>query len=92
MIADSGLVILSAGTDGIDGPTEAAGAFVDGASHRRAKESGLDAGEYLRANDSYTYFKRLGDLLVCGPTGTNVMDLKVAVTSSLLNNSRLLQD
>jgi glycerate-2-kinase len=92
MIADSSLAILSAGTDGIDGSSNAAGAFVDGTSNRRAKESGLDARAFLRANDSYSFFERLGDLLVCGPTGTNVMDLKIAVISVLSDRSWLLQD
>jgi glycerate-2-kinase len=92
LIADAGLTILSAGTDGVDGPTDAAGAFVDRTSDRRAKECGLDARAFLRANDSYRFFDRLGDLLVCGPTGTNVMDLKIAVVSTLSDSSALLQD
>ena len=71
--------ILSAGTDGIDGPTDAAGAFVDGESGRRAGEHGLDAARCLRKNDSFSFFNALGDLLRTGATGTNVMDLKIAV-------------
>jgi glycerate-2-kinase len=82
MIADTRLAILSAGTDGIDGPTDAAGAFVDGTSVHRAKASGMEATVFLHANDSYTFFLRLGDLFACGPTGTNVMDLKIAVVST----------
>jgi hydroxypyruvate reductase len=87
MIADTRLAILSAGTDGIDGPTDAAGAFVDGTSAHRAKASGMEARAFLHANDSYTFFHRLGDLFVCGPTGTNVMDLKIAVVSTEPANS-----
>lgn len=79
------IAILSAGTDGIDGPTDAAGAFADGTTIRRGAGLGLNAGAWLRNNDSYTYFDTLGDLIRCGPTGTNVMDIKLAVgpTSAL---------
>lgn len=72
-------VILSAGTDGTDGPTEAAGACADGETARRAKDLGLDAEAALADNDSYHFFRRLGDLVVTGPTLTNVMDLRVAL-------------
>ncbi len=71
--------VLSAGTDGIDGPTDAAGAFVDGSSAARAKQFGLDPTAYLRDNDSYSFFDKLGDLFRPGPTATNVMDLKIAI-------------
>jgi glycerate 2-kinase len=71
------LVILSAGTDGTDGPTDAAGAFADGETIRRGKTLGLDARAFLNENNSYSYFERLDDLLITGPTGTNVMDLRV---------------
>ena len=78
-IAADGWVVLSAGTDGIDGPTDAAGAFVDGSTAARAKAAGVDP-EIMRArNDSYGFFDRLGDLFRCGPTGTNVMDIKIAI-------------
>jgi glycerate 2-kinase len=73
------VVVLSGGTDGIDGPTPAAGAFVDGRTWSRASAIGLTTEEFLRRNDSYGFFRRLGDNLVTGPTGTNVMDLKVAL-------------
>lgn len=76
----SGIAVLSAGTDGIDGPTEAAGAFVDGASQARALRRGLVATDYLRRNDSFNYFRQIGDLFTVGPTGTNVMDVKIALT------------
>ena len=71
--------LLSAGTDGIDGPTDAAGAFVDGGTVRRAQACGLDLASALAENDSYRLFKMLGDLFTPGPTGTNVMDLKIVL-------------
>lgn len=74
-----GVVALSAGTDGTDGPTDAAGAIADGATVRRAKEMGLDAEGYLRENDSYHFFAPLGDLVRTGPTCTNVMDLRLVL-------------
>lgn len=71
-------VFLSAGTDGIDGPTDAAGAFADGNSIARARALGLRfVSSFLRDNDSHTFFQKLGDLLITGPTGTNVMDLQI---------------
>jgi glycerate 2-kinase len=73
------VVILSGGTDGSDGPTDAAGAFADGTTVRRGKALGLDAQTVLRNNDSYNFFKPLGDLLITGPTFTNVMDLRVVL-------------
>lgn len=79
-LAGTPLAVLSAGTDGIDGPTDAAGAFVNGSTLRRSRERGLDLDEALRNNDSYTFFAALGDLFRCGPTGTNVMDLKIALS------------
>lgn len=78
-LAGEPVAVLSAGTDGIDGPTDAAGAFVDGATQSRAAASGLDPDRALADNDSYSFFDRLGDLLRTGPTGTNVMDLKLAI-------------
>jgi hydroxypyruvate reductase len=71
------IVILSAGTDGTDGPTDAAGAFADGETVQRAKALGLDPWGSLEGNDSYPFFQALGDLLITGPTGTNVMDLRI---------------
>jgi hydroxypyruvate reductase len=73
------VVILSGGTDGTDGPTDAAGALADGETVRRAKELGLDAEYHLRENDSYHFFEPLGDLLITGPTYTNVMDLRLVI-------------
>jgi hydroxypyruvate reductase len=74
-----GVMILAAGTDGTDGPTDAAGAFVDSTTVKRGKKKGLDALDYLRRNDSYSYFNALGDLFITGPTRTNVMDMVVAL-------------
>ena len=73
----SGITFLSAGTDGTDGPTDAAGAFVDGQTVATAAGAGITAGEYLKNNDSYTFFSRTGGLFITGPTGTNVMDIQI---------------
>lgn len=70
-------VILSGGTDGTDGPTDAAGALADHLTVSRAKELNLSADHYLAQNDSYHFFKQLDDLLMTGPTRTNVMDLRI---------------
>jgi glycerate 2-kinase len=70
-------VILSAGTDGADGPTDAAGAIVDGTSLTRAQTLGLDAAALLANNDSYHFFEATGDLIKTGPTGTNVADIQL---------------
>ena len=70
-----GIVALAAGTDGTDGPTDAAGAVVDGASAGRARERGLDPRASLDANDSNPVLAAIGDLVVTGPTNTNLLDL-----------------
>lgn len=72
-----GVLALCAGTDGTDGPTDAAGAIATGKSVARAARLGLDPAKYLANNDSYTFFSKLGDLVKTGPTGTNVMDIEV---------------
>jgi len=74
-------VALSAGTDGIDGNSPAAGAIADETTIERAQSLGLDAAEYLARSDSYTFFERLNDLIVTGPTGTNVRDLRILLRS-----------
>ena len=71
------VVVLSAGTDGTDGPTDAAGAIAGGQTLARAALAGLDARRYLDDNDSYRFFAALGDLVKTGPTNTNVMDIRV---------------
>ena len=68
---------LSGGTDGSDGPTDAAGAVADGRTLQRAREKEMDAAAFLARNDSYHFFDALGDLLRTGPTGTNVMDVRL---------------
>jgi len=73
----NGIFLLSAGTDGTDGPTDAAGAYVTGNTIPKAKGLGLDPLEYLKNNDSYNFFKKLGSLFITGPTGTNVMDIQI---------------
>ena len=76
----SAAVALSGGTDGSDGPTDAAGALADGRTLQRAREAGLDAAAFLVRNDSYRFFDALGDLIRTGPTGTNVMDVRLLLT------------
>ena len=71
------IVALSAGTDGTDGPTEAAGAVADTDTFKRAVSMGLDPRQFLVNNDSYHFFDQLGDLLITGPTNTNVMDMRI---------------
>ncbi len=75
------IALLSAGTDGTDGPTDAAGAFADGGTVERARALGLDPRRHLQTNDAYPFFRRLDDLLLTGPTRTNVMDLICVVIS-----------
>ena len=72
-------VLLAAGTDGTDGPTDAAGAFADGGLHERARAVGLNPAEMLARNDSYRLFDATGDLFLTGPKGTNVMDLVLGI-------------
>src|SRR2546426_3218624 len=74
-----GLVVGSFATDGIESQTDAAGAVVDGSTITRGLELGMDAEEYLRNNDSYRYFSKLKDLVITGPTGTNVNDITILV-------------
>ena len=71
------VAILCAGTDGTDGPTDAAGAFATGDTIERARRLDLDAAKYLARNDAYSFFDALGDLVKTGPTGTNVMDVNI---------------
>jgi len=70
-------VLLSGGTDGTDGPTDAAGAMADHTTITRARQMGLDSVKFLENNDSYHFFEKLGDLLITGPTRTNVMDVRI---------------
>ncbi len=74
-------VFASAGTDGIDGPTDAAGALVDPTTRERARRIGLDWESTLAANDAYHFFRPLGDLVTWGPTGTNVGDVQMLLVA-----------
>ncbi len=73
------LAILSGGTDGEDGPTDAAGAVADERLMQAARERGLDPGSFLRRNDAYRFFEPLGGLIKTGPTHTNVCDVRVVL-------------
>jgi glycerate 2-kinase len=75
------MLILSGGTDGTDGPTDAAGAIADGTTLDRGQALGLDAAAYLRNNDSYHFFEATGDLIKTGPTGTNVADIHLILVN-----------
>jgi hydroxypyruvate reductase len=74
-----GTVILSAGTDGTDGPTDAAGAIADGETWARAVSMRLNPRAALDTNDAYPFFEQLGDLIITGPTQTNVMDVRLVL-------------
>lgn len=76
-IADERICILSAGSDGIDGNSSAAGAIVDGTTARRAKARGLDLGSHLRRFNAYPLLEALGDTITIGPTGNNLRDLRI---------------
>jgi len=76
-------VILSAGTDGIDGNSPAAGAIADQTTIARARNLNLDAAQYLARSDSYSFFEQLNNLIITGPTGTNVRDLRIVLKSSV---------
>jgi hydroxypyruvate reductase len=73
------VVILSGGTDGNDGPTDAAGAIVDPLTVMRGKNLGMEALDFLRNNDAYHFFEKTHDLLMTGPTNTNVMDVRLVL-------------
>lgn len=73
------MVIGSCGTDGNDGPTDAAGAAADGETIQRALQLGLDGKRYLKHHDAYHFFNELDDSIITGPTNTNVMDLQCAL-------------
>ena len=85
-------VVLSGGTDGTDGPTDAAGAFADSTTVDRATQMGLDPDDYLNRNDSYRFFHALGDLLITGPTHTNVMDVRIILADKVTSPGRRKDD
>lgn len=76
-----GVLVLSGGTDGTDGPNDAAGAVADGRTVRRAEALGMKAQAFLANNDSYSFFRALGDLIITGPTNTNVNDLMLVLVA-----------
>jgi glycerate 2-kinase len=76
-IADQKIAVLSAGTDGVDGSSPAAGAVADGETLARAQSLGLEPTDYFRRSDSYTFFRKLGDAIETGPTGNNLRDLRI---------------
>jgi hydroxypyruvate reductase len=76
-IAGENITVLSAGTDGIDGNSPAAGAVADGTTCERARVAGLDSSAHLRGFNSFPFFEKLGDAILTGPTGNNVRDLRI---------------
>jgi glycerate 2-kinase len=76
-IAGQKIAVLSAGTDGVDGSSPAAGAVADGETLARAQSLGLDPADYFRRSDSYTFFRNLADAIETGPTGNNLRDLRI---------------
>ncbi|HTX14633.1 MAG TPA: DUF4147 domain-containing protein [Candidatus Baltobacteraceae bacterium] len=76
-IAGKDITVLSAGTDGIDGNSPAAGAVADGGTLARAERAGLAAEDFAKRSDAYSFFERLGDAIVTGPTGNNLRDLRI---------------
>jgi hydroxypyruvate reductase len=78
-IAGKNIAVLSAGTDGIDGNSPAAGAVADGETFYRAQQAGLNPRHMFRTSDAYIFFARLGDAIVSGPTGNNLRDLRILI-------------
>jgi len=78
-IAGKKIAVLSCGTDGIDGNSPAGGAVADGATLERARTAGLDPGDAFQQSDAYTFFSRLDDAIVTGPTGNNLRDLRILI-------------
>ncbi|HZQ08338.1 MAG TPA: MOFRL family protein, partial [Anaerolineae bacterium] len=76
---EQNIVVLSAGTDGTDGPTDAAGALADNTTLLRAEQRGLDVNAALEDNNAYPFFQALNDLLITRPTNTNVNDLMIVL-------------
>ena len=76
------ITVLSGGTDGSDGPTDAAGAFVDYETFDTAMRKHLSPETYLKNNDAYHFFQQTGSLLFTGPTQTNVMDIMIALVNN----------
>ena len=83
LAGEGAMAVMAAGTDGIDGPTDAAGAYIDGTTVARATSLELDPGAHLSRNDAYPFFEALGDLVITGPTGTNVADLAIGLATTV---------
>jgi hydroxypyruvate reductase len=80
-IAGENITVLSAGSDGIDGNSPAAGAIVDGTTLERAKARGLDVNVHLKSFNAHPLFEALGDAITTGPTGNNLRDLRILLSS-----------
>jgi glycerate 2-kinase len=80
-IAGKNIAVLSAGTDGIDGNSPAAGAVADGDTLARAHADGLDPRDAFQHSDAYTFFNRLDDAIITGPTGNNLRDLRILIAA-----------
>ena len=78
-IVERNIAVVSAGTDGVDGNSSAAGGLADGHSAGRALKLGMDPGDYQQRSDSYHFFEKLDDLVITGPTGNNIRDLRMLV-------------
>lgn len=78
-IAGQKIAVLSAGTDGIDGNSQAAGAVADGETLTRSKQAGMDAQDFFRRSDAFTFFSKLDDAIITGPTGNNLRDLRILI-------------
>jgi glycerate 2-kinase len=76
-IAGKNVAVLSAGTDGVDGNSPAAGAVADGQTLTRAKAQNLDPEDFYHRSDAHTFFEKLGDAIITGPTGNNLRDLRI---------------
>jgi len=77
LAGDPAVAFMALGSDGTDGPTDAAGGIIDGASYQKLLNSNCDLQQALQRNDSYHALQKIGDLLITGPTGTNLNDLVV---------------
>jgi len=78
-IAGCPIAVLSAGTDGIDGNSPAAGAVADGTTYARARRAGMEPGEFFARSDAYSFFSYLEDAIETGPTGNNLRDLRILI-------------
>ena len=87
-IAGKKITVLSAGTDGIDGNSPAAGAVADGETLARALALKLDPDDFYRRSDAYTFFAKLGDAIVTGPTGNNLRDLRILLPLNVVAVTR----